>query len=101
MNNATRVYKSKFNGWTAHDELDLGNNRVLSIVTCKRNGGAITTHASVATRSGAFLHHVMFQDYSATVAQGGTRATEKAIIELHQSVNVPAVIEVARKHYNA
>lgn len=96
----TRIYKSKFNGWTGLSEFDLGNNRVLTINTCKRNGGAIVSHASVAKRDGAFLSHIIFQDYSARVAIGGNRATEKAIAELHNSIDFEAVKLAAIAHYN-
>lgn len=94
-----RVYKSKFNGWTANSEIEIGQGRVLQINTCKRNGGAIVSHASVAKRDGAFLSHIIFQDYSARVAIGGNRATEKAVAELHQTIDFDSVIAAASAHY--
>lgn len=95
----TRVYKSKSNGWSAISEIDLGDNRVLTINTCKRIGGRLVSHASVAKREGSFLQHVIFQDYSAWVAIGGNRSTEKAVSELHSSVDFEAVIKAASAHY--
>jgi len=95
----TRLYKSKTTGWTARAEIELGQGRVLSIVTCKRNGGAIVSHASVAKRDGAFLQHVIFQDYSARVAVGGKRATENAVFDLHKSIDLDSVIKAASAHY--
>jgi hypothetical protein len=94
-----RLYKSKTTGWTARNEIELGQGRVLSISTCKRNSGRITSFASVAKRDGAFLQHVMYQDYSATVAVGGKRATENAVFALHQSIDLDSVIAAASAHY--
>jgi hypothetical protein len=77
----------------------MAGGRVLTINTCKRNGGVIVSHASVAKREGAFLSHIIFQDYSELVAIGGNRATEKAVAELHQTIDFEAVIKAASAHY--
>jgi len=94
----TRIYKSKVNGWSANSDIDLGDERVLTINTCKRRG-VIVSHASVSKRDGAFLQHVIFQDYSARVAIGGNRSTEKAVSDLHSSIDFEAVIKAASDHY--
>ena len=94
-----RVYKSKSNGWSASSEIAMAGGRVLTINTCKRNGGVIVSHASVAIRDGAFLQHVIFQDYSTRVAIGGNRATEKSVSDLHSSIDFEAVMKAASAHY--
>ena len=95
----TRIQKSKILGWNATSEIELGNSRVLTIRTCKRNGGVIVSYASAAKREGAFLQHVIFQDYSERVAIGGNRATEKSVSDLHSSIDFEAVIKAANDHY--
>ena len=86
----TRIQKSKILGWNATSEIELGNSR---------NGGVIVSHASVAKREGSFLNHLIFQDYSARIAFGGNRSTEKAVTELHSSIDFEAVIKAANDHY--
>ena len=95
----TRIQKSKILGWNATSEIELGNSRVLTIRTCKRNGGVIVSHASVAKREGSFLNHLIFQDFSARIAFGGKRSTEKAVTELHLSIDFESVIKAANDHY--
>ena len=95
-----RIYKS-IRGWRADTEVSLVDNLVLSITTMKRNNGSITSHASVARRDGDFLSHMLYQDYSKTVAVASTnRATEKAIFQCHNSIDLESVKQDALAFYN-
>ena len=63
----TFIRKDAHKNWRATDEIDLGNDRVLTITTSKNYSGNLNTNASVATKEGNFLTHVMYQDFSHTI----------------------------------
>lgn len=96
----TRIHKSKIEGWTAKSEIQLSGNRVLTITTRKWNSGLIVSFATVAEKHGSMLFHSVHKDFAKYVAQSDKRATEKAISELHHSVDFDAVINAAISHYS-
>jgi hypothetical protein len=70
-------------GWKAETHIELDNGRHLSITTRKGNGG-LRTGAQAYRIENGFMTFVLFGDYSATVATGPARCTEKTVAELHR-----------------
>lgn len=97
----TIVKKNQRGNWEARSEMPLGaNNRVLSILTSKDGNGRLRTFASVARKSGHFLEHQMFQDFSEVLFSVGLRrVTEAAVRAQHESVDLLSLVERARSHY--
>jgi hypothetical protein len=101
MTNSAFIRKTQ-RGWTAKTDIELGNDQVLTLQTMKRYSGNITTHASVARKVGKhnFLEHVMYQDYSKTVAVATTtRCTAKSVTACHDSVDMDSVIAEVKAFY--
>lgn len=95
------VYRSiRDGGWTAENEIDLGNDLILQLRTTKRTKG-VGCFASVHKRDGNFLTHRMFQDYSREIANEMGRATEKLVAHVHQKGldTVPTILLAIRAQY--
>lgn len=108
MNYDYKIYKCRFNGWTAETQIELGKTetglkRVLEFTTLKRYSG-VSTRANVwevdeATGSRTTM---VFGDYGATVKKVGVkRATEKAITQAHliSASEFDTHIEAAKAQY--
>jgi hypothetical protein len=90
--------------WRASQRIDLGNQRVLNIVTHKVSSGAFVTSASVAKVDGGFETHVMYQDFSKRLGAKSIRGTEKAVQALHTESmllagGLDALVNLAKAHY--
>ena len=60
----TLVRKGR-DGWEAKSEIQLDNDRVLTITTRKSTSSAsLSTWASVSICKDGFTHHLLFQDFS-------------------------------------
>jgi hypothetical protein len=70
--------------WRAEDSINLAPaGKVLQIVTNKTSDGTIVTRATVSTRDGGFLSHMMFQDFSQRLMTAKIRCTEKNVSAQH------------------
>lgn len=68
----------------ATTEINLEGDKVLTISTRKLRTGWIISSASVATREGAFLKHLLYTDFNRVISQDPcSRITQKAIDNLH------------------
>ena len=82
----TRIGKER-DGWEAVSELPLTEKQVLTIRTYKRHGLLDTTANVGSLGAGGLLTYVLGRDYSALLCRrSGSRATEKAVSEQHQTV---------------
>ena len=108
---ATRMSKGR-NGWEAKTELPLdGITRedhtgtcpaILTISTMKTSRGGLVTSCSVAFRSGMFMSHRLYEDFSQRYTYApNARCTEKAVATMQdQALADLALIEqAARDHY--
>lgn len=89
------------NGWRAKSEIQLDNNRVLSIETSKGSYGGLTTWASVSVRDGDFLSHRLFQDFSKNIIKTNpSRVTAKVVEAQHALINLDEVLAMVEQHYS-
>ena len=79
----TTITKDIRGSWRAEDKFDLTVLRVLTITTSKVHNGDLVTRATVSTRDGSFLSHVMFQDFSQCMKASKVRCTSKAVAAQH------------------
>ena len=100
----TMVYKNSY-GWTAETTIpapELGPNKVVKILTMKRNNGALTTTAQIAKIEGSFMSFKMFSDYRENlIVNKKPRVTERAVKEQQETAlaMVPQTIENAKVYY--
>ena len=95
-----KIYKSHFCGWKAETQVDLEDNKLLTIVTMKRASGQLATTASVGTKNGMFVSHVMFQDYNKTIdSSSPKRFTQKLIEAQHIGTVVENIVEEVKTFY--
>lgn len=100
------VKKDMRGNWRARQRVDLGDKRVLNIVTLKVSSGDFVTTASVAKVEGGFETHIMFQDFNVRLGIGSARGTEKNVTNLHRGFvtaagGLDAIVAKARAHYAA
>ena len=89
------------NGWVAKSEIQLDNNRVLSIETSKGYYGGLRTWASVAVRDGDFLSHRLYQDFSkGIITSNPSRVTAKVVEAQHALINLDEVLAMVEQHYS-
>ena len=107
------TYMSKGrDGWAAKTEIPLdGVTRedhtgtcpaILTIRTAKTSHGGIATNCSVAFRSGKFMSHMLYQDFSQRYAyDANARCTEKAVRTSHDAAlaDLALIERAARDHY--
>ena len=94
-----RIYKCIY-GWKAESQVELGNDRVLSITTMKRSSGALVTTASVGKREGMFISHMMFQDFNTSVETSTPKkVTQKAVETQHIGTVVEDLVAKAIAFY--
>ena len=95
-----KIYKSQFAGWKAETQVDLEDKKVLTIVTMKRASGALTTTASVGTKEGMFVTHMMYQDFNKTINSSfPKRVTQKLIEAQHIGTVVENIVEEVKTFY--
>lgn len=88
-------------GWEAKSEIQLDNDRVLSIKTSKGAYGGLTTWAGVSVRDGNFLTHIMYQDFSKTIIKSNpSRVTAKVVEAQHALINLDEVLAMVEQHYS-
>ena len=96
----TLVSKGR-DGWTARTEIQLGNDRVLSIKTSKGAYGGLTTWAGVSVRDVDFLTHRMFQDFSKTIIKTvPSRITAKVVEAQHALIDLDELLAMVESHYS-
>ena len=96
----TLVRKGR-DGWEAKSEIQLDNDRVLSIRTSKGSYGGLTTWASVSVRDGDFLSHRLFQDFSKNIIKTNpSRVTAKVVEAQHALINLDEVLAMVEQHYS-
>jgi hypothetical protein len=80
----THIRKDIRGNWRAEDSINLAAaNRVLQITTSKVDGGLVVTRATVSTRDGGFLSHMVYQDFSQRLMTAQVRCTEKNVTAQH------------------
>lgn len=99
----TRIRKG-VHGWTAETEVPIGDNRVLSILTMKRWGGALSTAATVhhiETLRGMSMKSFAWTDYHQTHLTEQVRCTEKAVAKQHADVlsHISTIKQRVAEHY--
>ena len=112
MEKPTTYMRKGYNGWTAKTELPLeGITRedhngtcqaILTISTAKTSRGGLATSASVAFKSGAFMSHLLYQDFNANYkTEPDARCTVKAVERLHDEAlaDLELIVTAARNHY--
>lgn len=100
------VRKDTRGNWRASLRVDLGDKRVLNVVTLKTSSGAFVTTAFVAKAEGGFETHVMYQDFNVRLGFRKLRGTESAVLGLHHEfVNdaggLDTIVAKARAFYAA
>lgn len=97
----TLVRKDHRGAWRADDAYDLGNNKQLSITTHKVCSGNLVTTATVGTVDGAFVSHMMFQDFSKCIKMTTDRCTQKNVETQHKIATdmLDYIKESVRIHY--
>ena len=86
--------------WIAKTDIDLANNKVLTISTSKNSRGVLTTYASVAIQEGAFLTHRMYQDFNILVRESfPKRVTSKVVSDQHTSIDADIIKYQAEYFY--
>jgi hypothetical protein len=82
----TSIRKNYRGNWEAETHIDmpeLGVDKFLDITTTKRYSGNLVTTASVHTRDGYFVTHMMYQDFNTNYLTSGDRCTEKNVRKQH------------------
>ena len=97
----TVVQKSVRGTWEAQDHIELGNDRVLRIITMKNSYKQLATTATVQIRDGMFLSHRMFTDFSHTIKVSWDRCSEKNVAAQHAECmkKLPELKEAVAAHY--
>ena len=98
----TVITKSSYGEWRAKDTEMLNDTLELSITTMRRSNARVTTTATVGRREGAFITHLMYQDYNVSLwAVVYPRITRKVVEEQHKSIlkELVAIRQRARDHY--
>ena len=113
-NHTYTIKKSKYNGWEAETDIDLGAieyggkpaNRVLTISTSKNSSkGALSTFANVSIirDEGGYKMRTtaIFSDFSGYVQHEPGKATEKAIRTAHEKALLRAdeLTQQAQNYY--
>jgi hypothetical protein len=97
----TTICKDVRGAWRAEDNLDLAASKVLQISTHKVSNGAIVTRASVSTRDGAFLSHMVYRDFSQCIKISKDRCTAKNVNAQHEAAmaKLPEIQEAVTAWY--
>ena len=103
-----------YDGWEAKTEIPLDGITIedhngtcpalLTIRTAKTSRGGLATSASVAFRSGAFMTHRLYQDYSQRyTSDPAARCTEKNVQRMHDAAlaDRDLIVATARAHYES
>ena len=100
----TIVKKDWRNNWTAESVIDLTDKLEFTLSTTKTyETGALVTRATVGQIDGACVCHTIGSDFSKTLAaEKYGRVTSKVVEKQHRDflVNIEAVLQLAKKHYN-
>ena len=97
----TTICKDVRGNWRAEYNLDLAAAKVLQISTHKVNDGSIVTRASVSTRDGAFLSHMVYRDFSQCIKTSMDRCTAKNVNAQHEAAmaKLPEIQEAVTAWY--
>lgn len=90
--------------WRASQRVDLGNQRVLNIVTVKVASGMLVTTATVAKVEGDFETHAMYQDFAVYLDASKLRCTKSNVLGLLYKARdaaggLDAIVNLAKAHY--
>jgi hypothetical protein len=102
----TRIYKCKYNGWTAKDAMPMiinGNEYELSISTTKAYNGHLQTRVTVGRVEGNMVSHALMGDYSKLILSNQpAKATEKAVTLFHNESmkQIDAIKQAILDYYN-
>jgi hypothetical protein len=97
----TTIKQDNYKNWIAKTDMDLPNNKILTITTRKNNSGGLLSSASVASYENGFLTHVMFQDFNIRIKDSiPKRITAKIVEQQHNSIDFVAVKLQALVFYN-
>jgi hypothetical protein len=99
----TTIEKDCRGNWRAESQFELSNNRVLQFITNKVHTGSIVTRASVLTREGKCLSHMVYQDFSKCMSTSNDRCTAKNVTALHTKAmeQIDEVYAAVAAHYEA
>ena len=86
----TRIYKDNNKNWRAETNIDISNDRVISITTSKTMTGSLNTNVSVSERVAGFLKHIRFVDYNKIYNFSiPVRITEKVVsVQHNETLNI-------------
>lgn len=95
------IRKDAHNGWTVTTYIDFHDDMKIKVLTMKRHSGNLTTTVSATRCDGEFETHMMFKDFSKTMASDRVRVTEKAAMEQHNRVVAMRddIIRQVTQHY--
>lgn len=97
----TTIKQDHYKHWIAKTDMDLPNNKILTITTRKNNNGGLLSSASVASYEKGFLTHVMFQDFNIRIKDSiPKRITAKIVEQQHNSIDFDSVKLQALVFYN-
>ena len=88
----TTIKQDHYNHWVAKTDIELPNDKLLTITTRKSNNGGLLSSASVASYEKGFLTHIMFQDFSIRLEHSNpTRVTAKVVEQQHNILDFDSV----------
>jgi hypothetical protein len=97
----TTICKDVRGNWRAEDNVDLVAAKVLTITTNKVSDGSIVTRASVSTKDGAFMSHMVYRDFSQCIKISKDRCTAKNVNAQHEAAmaKLPEIQEAVTAWY--
>lgn len=91
--------QDRWKNWIAKTEIDMEDNKVLTISTSKGRN-SLRTMASVSIREGSFMTHRMYQDFSILVDETfPKRVTSKVVESQHLGINNDTILAKAVHFY--
>jgi hypothetical protein len=95
------IRKDAHYGWTVTTYFDFRDAMKIKVLTMKRSSGNLVTTVSAMHQDGAFESHMVYRDFSKTMASDRVRVTEKAAMEQHNRVVAMRddIIRQVTEHY--
>jgi hypothetical protein len=88
----TSIKQDHYKHWIAKTDIELPNDKLLTITTRKSNNGGLLSCASVASYEKGFLTHVMYQDFSIRSEHSNPkRVTAKVVEHQHNTLDFDSV----------
>ena len=95
------IKQDHYKNWIAKTDIDLPNDKLLTITTRKSNNGGLLSSASVASYEKGFLTHVMYQDFNIRLEHSNPkRVTARVVEQQHNTLDFDSVKLQALAFYN-